>query len=367
MTARKKSVTLVAGARPNFIKVAPILRALRQSGRFRTRLVHTGQHFDARMSGTFFRELGIPEPDASLGIGGGTHAEQTGRILIAFERDLVEHPADLVVVVGDVNSTLAAALAACKLGIPTAHVEAGLRSFDRSMPEEHNRVVADAVADYWFVSEPSGLENLRREGKPRSRTFFVGNVMIDSLRHEMKRIDRSPVVSDLELHRRGYAVVTLHRPSNVDSVEALRAAGRLLEGLGRRLPTVFPVHPRTRARAEAMGVWRQWERLPGLRLTDPMGYRDFIKLVKESRFVVTDSGGIQEETTVLGVPCLTLRDNTERPVTVLRGTGELVGRNPEKIWPYVDRILKGRWKRGRIPRYWDGRAAERIVRTLMRL
>ncbi len=361
-----KKVVSVAGTRPNFMKVAPIHRALQPyASVVQHILVHTGQHYDYNMSELFFRELELPEPDVYLGVGSGRHGEQTGKILIAFETVLLEYQPDLVVVVGDVNSTIACALAASKLHIPVAHVEAGLRSFDRRMPEEINRIATDAIADYAFVTEQSGVQNLLREGWDESRIFFVGNTMIDSLHFALPRIQDRQIVSALGLKPQQYAVVTLHRPSNVDDPVQLQRLFQLLHRISQHRTIVFPMHPRTRKNAE------RWQLLPMLEganvlLLEPIGYFDFIALVKQADFVLTDSGGIQEEATVLQVPCVTLRTTTERPVTIELGTNVLVEPTDiERAWSVVEQILAGKKKIGTVPPLWDGRAAERIVRIIV--
>jgi UDP-N-acetylglucosamine 2-epimerase (non-hydrolysing) len=363
-------VDLVAGARPNFMKIAPVLRALGGSkGCVCARLVHTGQHYDEGMSGVFFRDLGIKEPDVYLGVGSGTHGQQTARILAAYEEHLLAaspRPA-AVVVLGDVNSTVACTLAAAKLGIPVAHVEAGLRSFDRSMPEEINRVVTDALSDLLLVSEPAGEENLRREGIPQERVRYVGNVMIDTLVHELPAAARLAVPARLGLPASGFVYVTLHRPSNVDDPERLARIVSMLWSLGQRLPVVFPVHPRTRARLQAAGLERALVEAPGVRVLDPLGYRESLGLMAAARLVLTDSGGVQEETTYLGVPCLTLRPNTERPVTVSLGTNTVVGEEIERVEPLVDEVLAGRYKAGQPIPGWDGHAAERVAAALVEM
>jgi len=360
--ANRIRVLVVAGARPNFMKVAPLLRELRARPRFETLLVHTGQHYDAAMSDGFFRDLGIPAPDVNLSVGSGSHAVQTSEVLRRIEPVLLDWRPAVVVVVGDVNSTLAAALAAVKLEIPVAHVEAGLRSFDRSMPEEINRLLTDAISHWLFTSEPSGAENLRREGVCAERIHFVGNVMIDTLRAHLPRAREAAPLARLGLEPRGYAVLTLHRPSNVDDPERLVGLFAVLEEIHRELPIVFPVHPRTRASIEQ----RLGGRVPRLGLTDPLGYLEFLGLLADARLVLTDSGGIQEETTVLGVPCLTLRNSTERPVTVSEGTNRLVGGEPEVIRAEARKVLDGDAPHGRVPDKWDGAAAHRIVDVLER-
>lgn len=355
---------IIAGARPNFMKAAALIRAAWESG-IDARLIHTGQHYDGDMSRVFFEELGIPRPHRNLGVGSGSHAEVTARCLARLEPVLLEEKPDIVLVVGDVNSTLAGALAAAKLGIPVGHVEAGLRSFDRSMPEEINRVVTDAVSDLLFISEPSGLANLRREGHPEKRLHLVGNVMIDTLDRFLPVARRRQTASKLSLPNRGYALVTVHRPSNVDQCESLQALVKHLKLMQDRLPVIFPVHPRTRARLEAAGLVDQLDSFLQLRMLEPMGYVDFLSLMDSARVVVTDSGGIQEETTVLGVPCLTLRDNTERPITIEQGTNQLVGASGERLIDALDETLSKSFPLPKRPALWDGRAAERIVHVLL--
>jgi UDP-N-acetylglucosamine 2-epimerase (non-hydrolysing) len=358
-------VDLVAGARPNFMKVAPVLRAMgAAAGPLAARLVHTGQHYDEGMSGVFFRDLGIREPDLHLGVGSGTHGQQTARILAAYEEHLLRTPPVAVVVVGDVNSTMACTLAAAKLGIPVAHVEAGLRSFDRSMPEEINRVVTDALADLLLVSEPAGEENLRREGVADGRIRYVGNVMIDTLVRELPAARALGVPGSLGLPASGYAYVTLHRPSNVDDPGRLGRVVEMLRGLGGRLPVVFPVHPRTRERLRGAGLEGALSGAPGVRALEPLGYRESLGLMAGARLVLTDSGGVQEETTYLGVPCLTLRPNTERPVTVSLGTNTVVGEEIERVLPLVGEVLAGPARKGRPIPGWDGHAAERVAAAL---
>lgn len=359
---RRPRIVAVAGARPNFMKIAPLLHEIRRRGTLDAFLVHTGQHYDAAMSDGFFRDLGIPEPDANLGVGSGSHAGQTAEVMIRMETILLEQRPDAVLVVGDVNSTLAATVAAAKLNIPVAHVEAGLRSFDRGMPEEINRLLTDAVSTWLFVSEPSGETNLLREGVDPARIHFAGNVMIDTLLAQLDRAKALDTVQRLGLATRDYAVLTLHRPSNVDDPARLAALFDVLEEVQQRLPVVFPVHPRT---AEAIQN-RLGGRTLRLRTTPPLGYLDFLRLMADARLVLTDSGGIQEETTVLGVPCLTLRTNTERPVTVEQGTNRIVGNDPHVIRAEVAKVLDGEQRPGRVPERWDGQAARRIVDVLER-
>ncbi len=356
----------VVGARPNFIKIAPLMREMRKHPEIQSILVHTGQHYDEQLSDIFFRQLGISEPNVDLQVGSGSHAWQTAEVLKRIEPVLLDQKPDLLVVVGDVNSTVAAALAAAKLGISVAHVEAGLRSFDRSMPEEINRLLTDAMSDYLFVTEEDAVKNLLREGKSTDQIHFVGNVMIDALRQFLPLAEASPIAGILGLGRNGkaspFALMTLHRPSNVDSPPTLQALLQSVEEIADRIPVVFPVHPRTKLRIEALrtGVPSQ------VRLISPVGYLDFLWLLSRARFVMTDSGGIQEETTALGVPCLTLRENTERPITVEQGTNEIVGTEPEKIVAAAHRILSSERRRGRAPLLWDGYASQRIVDVLLR-
>lgn len=356
-------ILAVAGARPNFMKIAPLMHAFaRRPGRFEPMLVHTGQHYDKAMSESFFRDLGIPEPDVNLGVGSGTHGQQTAQVLIKIEELLIEHRPHAVLVVGDVNSTIAATLAAVKLDIPVAHVEAGLRSWDRKMPEEINRVLTDSVSDWLFTTEPSAEANLLREGVDASRIHFVGNVMIDTLIAHQARARELDTVERLGLTPRNYAVLTLHRPSNVDSADQLKRLFEVLGRLNQELPVVFPIHPRTANAIEKnLGGMK-----PDLHLTDPLGYLDFLRLLMDAQMVLTDSGGIQEETTALGVPCLTLRDNTERPVTVTEGTNQIVGTDPTAIEAAISALRTGPAREGRRPTLWDGNAAERIVDILER-
>ena len=356
-------IAAVVGARPNFVKIAPIMAALRDRPEARTTLIHTGQHYDVQMSDAFFANLDIPTPDINLDVRSGTAAAQIAEVMQRLEPVLAESRPDVVVVVGDVNSTIAAALTAVKLGIPVAHVEAGLRSFDRSMPEEINRVLTDSISDLLFTTEPAANENLAREGIRADRVHFAGNVMIDTLFRYRERAEQSPILATLGLHPGAYVALTLHRPSNVDSAEAL---GRMLAALARiqsDIPVVFPVHPRTRQRLAAVNG--SLPSLPGLRLVEPLPYLDFLCLMAHARCVLTDSGGIQEETTALGVPCLTLRTSTERPITVTRGTNRIVGVEPDAIVAAWRQVADGRWPAGELPELWDGKAAERIVQILL--
>ncbi len=363
--AATKTIALVAGARPNFMKIAPIVRALRSSGRgLAFEIVHTGQHYDREMNDVFFEELGIPRPDACFGCGGGTHAEQTAKIMLAFEAYCRARAPDMVVVVGDVNSTLACSIVARKAGLPVAHVEAGLRCGDLAMPEEINRIVTDSIASLFFATEPSAVKNLVAEGKPRERIFHVGHVMVDNLVFQRDRLARSDSAalssSALKARHARYGVVTLHRPSNVDDAQTLRRIALALCEISAEMPLVFPVHPRTRASLERSGV----DLGPRVIRTSPLSYMEFLNLWKDAAVVLTDSGGLQEETTALGVPCITLRENTERPITVDEGTNRLAGTDPARIREALAGVLRGEGPPGRRPPLWDGRAAERIVEVL---
>lgn len=366
-----KTIYLVAGVRPNFMKIAPIVRALQAQGGIGFKIVHTGQHYDRDMNEVFFDELGIPPPDVFMSAGGGSHAQQTGKIMVAFEELCQAQRPDAVLVVGDVNSTLACSIVAKKLQLPVAHVEAGLRSGDLAMPEEINRLVTDSITDWFFVTEPSGLEHLKREGKPDSAVHYVGHVMVDNLLYQADKLSRSDT-SGLEtdaikrtLTAQGgrYGVVTLHRPSNVDDPVVMARIGAALREVSADLPLVFPVHPRTRANLERFGV----DLGPRVTLMGPQGYMAFLHLWKDAAVSLTDSGGLQEETTALGVPCITIRENTERPVTVDEGTNVLVGTVREAIVAEARKVLAGQGKQGRRPQLWDGQAATRIVAILDRL
>ncbi len=359
-------IDIIAGARPNFMKIAPIIRALEarkaEGGPLRYRLVHTGQHYDAQMSGDFFAQLCIPEPDVNLEVGSGTQAEQTAAIMIRYERLLMNLRSNLCIVVGDVTSTLACAIAAQKLRVPVAHVEAGIRSGDWNMPEEINRIVTDAITNWFFTTSEVANQNLRKAGIGDERIFFVGNTMIDTLLDNIHRL-RPPLFWDEQgLEAGGYFVVTLHRPANVDaSGPFAKLLTAIAEGT-RGLPVVFPVHPRTAKTLLSLPSFP-----PSIHLVEPQPYLEFNYLVKHARAVITDSGGITEETTVMGVPCLTLRDNTERPETVTLGTNELIGTDPARLKPVLDRLFAGKWKKGAIPEMWDGHTAERVVAKLERL
>ncbi len=370
-----KRIDLIAGARPNFMKIAPIIDALKaaegRGGALRYRLIHTGQHYDKAMSGSFFEQLGIPEPDINLGVGSGTQAEQAAAIMVRYEKVLLEQRSDLCLVVGDVTSTMACSIAARKCGVPVAHVEGGIRSGDWTMPEEINRVVTDSITNWFFTTSEVANANLRRAGVADDRIFFVGNTMIDTLLKQMPRFRAPAFWAELGLQPGQYFVVTLHRPGNVDGEQQLLGLLRgIAEGTG-GLPVVFPVHPRTAKNLrELEGDGFASKLAPaggGIRFVDPQPYLEFNWLVKHAKGVVTDSGGITEETTVMGVPCLTLRDSTERPETVTVGSNELIGTDPARLGPALARLMAGEWKKGGIPEKWDGRAAERIVVELERL
>jgi UDP-N-acetylglucosamine 2-epimerase (non-hydrolysing) len=360
----KPVIDLVAGARPNFMKLAPVLRAVVEAGRLEPRVVHTGQHYDAGMNAVFFEELGIPAPDVHLEVGSGTHGVQTARILERYEAHLIEARPTATVVFGDVNSTVACALAAVKLGVPVAHVEAGLRSFDRTMPEEINRLLTDAISECLLVSEPSGIDNLRREGVDDRKVHLVGNVMIDTLLTERARATALAVPGRLGLTRGHYGLVTMHRPSNVDDPVVLSTLLRLFAELSDEMRLVFPVHPRTRAAAARANLGGLLPATGRFRCVDPLPYRENLGLMADAAVVLTDSGGMQEETTVLGIPCLTLRENTERPITVEKGTSRLVGNDPERIRAAFAEVVAGRWRPGEAIPLWDGRAGERVAAAL---
>jgi UDP-N-acetylglucosamine 2-epimerase (non-hydrolysing) len=360
-------VITVAGARPNFMKVAPIVAAMkRRATDFSPVLVHTGQHYDANMSDAFFRDLELPEPDVYLGVGSDTHAAQTAAIMKAFEPIVTNEKPDWVIVVGDVNSTLACALVCAKIGVKVAHVEAGLRSRDRTMPEEINRLLTDQIGDLLFTPSRDADENLLAEGIPQERIRFVGNIMIDSMVSHLERAKKSTVRADLGIEDQDYAVLTLHRPSNVDDRAAFVRILDALEEIGARAPIIFPAHPRTRKTISAHGLAGRIEKAKGLHLIEPLGYLDFLRLMTGARLVLTDSGGIQEETTVLGIPCATLRENTERPITVSMGTNTIVGTDTARI---IDAALialsSPRTSRHQTPEFWDGKAADRILDALV--
>ncbi len=351
----------VVGARPNFAKIAPIMRAVYEYKTIEQVLVHTGQHYDENMSKCFFEELGIPEPDVNLGVGSGLHGEQTGEIMKRFEQFLMNDHGDIILVVGDVNSTIACGLVACKLHIPLAHVEAGLRSFDRRMPEEINRLLTDAISDYLFTPAEEANENLINEGIPEEKIYLVGDVMIDTLIWEMERLEDLDKPLFKDLNNKEYAVLTLHRPSNVDDPRVFKGIMKALNTIAEDIKIIFPAHPRTKKRMKEFQIYTDND---NFRITDPLSYRDFLRLYRNSRFVLTDSGSIQQETTYLNIPCLTIRGNTERPFTISKGTNILVGVDPEKIVRESKKILAGEEKKSVGFTLWDGKAAERIVKIL---
>ncbi len=358
-----KKIISVVGARPNFMKVAPLHRAFQKYNDSIEHLIcHTGQHYDEKMSKIFFEEFELPEPHFYLGVGSGSHAVQTAKIMVEFEKVLLEEKPDLVIVVGDVNSTVACSLVASKLHTPVAHVEAGLRSYDRTMPEEINRLLTDAISDYLFVTEKSGIENLKREGVDDSKVFFVGNVMIDTLIQLLPKADDSNILKKYDTRKGDYVLVTLHRPSNVDNDAFLHKLGDLFEAISQNKKLIFPVHPRTRSNIERIGL--NGHLSDNVILSDPIGYIDFLHLTKNAGLIITDSGGIQEESTYLGVQCITVRDNTERPVTVDVGTNQLIGTDLEKVTKAAMEVLSGNKKTGSIPELWDGKAAERIANII---
>ena len=366
-------IDIIAGARPNFMKIAPIIKEIEKANEasgekkesqnfLEYRLIHTGQHYDRNMSGAFFEQLGIPEPHMNLESGSGTQAAQTGRIMERYEEVLMKRKSDLCIVVGDVTSTMACSITAKKMGVKVAHVEGGIRSRDWTMPEEINRVATDSITDFFFTTSEVANTNLSHEGVSGDRIFFVGNTMIDTLLANLDRLEKPGVVDEQNLQEGRYFVMTLHRPANVDEENKLK---ELIENIAQGVQEekiVFPVHPRTRKILDGLGISH-----PSLIYTDPLGYLQFIWLVKHARAVITDSGGITEETTVLGIPCLTLRDNTERPETITEGTNELIGTNPEAVKPALQRLMSGNWKTGAIPEKWDGKAAERIVAHIIDL
>jgi UDP-N-acetylglucosamine 2-epimerase (non-hydrolysing) len=361
-------IYLVAGARPNFMKIAPIVRALQAQETLSFKIIHTGQHYDREMNDVFFEELGIPQPDVFMAAGGGSHAQQTAKIMVAFEELCMNERPAAVLVVGDVNSTLACSIVAKKLNIPVAHVEAGLRSGDMAMPEEINRLVTDAITDWFFVTEPSAVEHLRREGKLDSAVHYVGHVMVDNVLFQAEKLTRADTsgfeTAAFKAGQAGkrYGVVTLHRPSNVDEPATFTRIAGALKGISNELPLIFPVHPRTRANIEKFGI----DLGDNITLAGPQAYMAFLNLWKDAAVVLTDSGGLQEETTALGVPCVTIRENTERPVTVDEGSNVLAGTDPAAILREARKVLSGEGKQGRRPHLWDGKAAERIVEILAR-
>jgi len=364
----------VVGARPNFMKIAPIVEEIKKYEQIKQILVHTGQHYDEKMSKLFFEELMISEPEIYLNVGSASHAKQTAEIMVRFEDILLAEQPDLTVVVGDVNSTIACALVSVKLGIPVAHIEAGLRSFDRTMPEEINRILTDSISEYLFVTEKSGEINLLREGVSKEKIFFVGNVMIDTLMKNLEKINSSKILQEYELQPKTYALLTLHRPSNADNKKVLSEILQALNKIQEHIRIVCPLHPRTKKNIKQFGLEEKFTFLKRMEgnskykkfiVIDPVGYLDFNKLVSQSKFILTDSGGIQEETTVLGVPCVTLRNNTERPSTIEQGTNVLVGVSKDKIIQESMKIINGELRKHSIPELWDGNAAKRIVKILI--
>jgi UDP-N-acetylglucosamine 2-epimerase (non-hydrolysing) len=358
------NIDIIAGARPNFMKIAPIIaeiKRVQQLGKnINYRLIHTGQHYDKKMSGDFFDELGIPEPDENLGAGGGTQAEQTAAIMVGYEKLLLTKSTDICLVVGDVTSTMACAIVAKKLHILVVHVEAGIRSGDLTMPEEINRMVTDSITDYFYTTSETANQNLRKAGIEDRRIIFVGNTMIDTLLKNISRLKKPAIFDELKLKEGNYFVLTLHRPANVDGEQKLKTLlGKIIEG-SKGLPILFPVHPRTAKNLQNLGV-----NAPNLFMVEPMSYLEFNFVVKNSKAVVTDSGGITEETTQMRIPCITLRDNTERPETIEIGTNELIGTNPENVLPAFEKLFTGKWKKGGIPPLWDGKTAERIIAHLL--
>lgn len=361
----------VVGARPNFMKMAPIIDALnKHSHSFEHLLVHTGQHYDEKMSKAFFNDLGMPKPDIDLGVGSGSHAEQTAKIMIKFENVCLKYRPDLIIVVGDVNSTMACTITAKKLGIKVAHVEAGLRSRDMTMPEEINRLCTDVLCDYLFTTDRFANQNLQDEGIPYDKIFFVGNVMIDTLLKHKKTASELDICNQMNLKPRTYATLTLHRPSNVDDFHVLEKLLKALSEISKNIPIIFPAHPRTKKMIEHFALdhfLNSGNSIEGIWCTQPLGYLEFLHLNMNSRLIITDSGGLQEESTVLGVPCITIRPNTERPITCSEGTNVLVGNDPDKILDAVETILNDQLSAKRIPEKWDGRAAERIIDVLLNL
>jgi len=360
-------IILVVGTRPNFMKVAPLMKVLSNHLDIITPiLVHTGQHYDRELSELFFEQLKMSEPDIFLGVGSGSHAEQTAKIMVELERVLNDEKPDLVIVFGDVNSTLASAVVTAKLCIRLAHVEAGLRSFDNTMPEEINRIVTDRLSDYLFITENSALVNLKKEGISKEKIFFVGNIMIDSLINNLETAQDSNILEQLDLSKHEYVTLTMHRPANVDNHEILAKLISIISKIGEKVPVIFPCHPRTKKRMEQYGLLSNIDN-KFLRIIRPLGYIDFLKLQMGSKFIITDSGGIQEETTYLGIPCITIRDNTERPITVDIGSNVITGINAEKIIETADNIIDGKGKTCKVPKMWDGKTSDRILGILLRI
>lgn len=360
----KHKILFIAGARPNFVKIAPLIEQAKKHKIMNPVLVHTGQHYDFEMSDAFFQDLKIPSPKYNLAVGSGSHVYQIAEVMKKLALVFLKEEPSLVVVVGDVNSTLAAALTANKMNIPVTHVEAGLRSFDRKMPEEINRILIDHISDFLFATESSAVKNLTEEGIPRGRIFLVGNVMIDTLLKSKTKIQKSKILQELGLRKKDYAILTLHRPSNVDDKQAFLKLLSTFNGIQKKIKIVYPVHPRTKKQIQKFGMGSYLGGMKNFVIIPPLGYVDMMKLVSESKFLLTDSGGLQGESTFLKIPCLTLRKNTERPITVAVGSNVLCSNDEKKILREVDRILNGKYKRSKIPKFWDGRSAERILRII---
>jgi UDP-N-acetylglucosamine 2-epimerase (non-hydrolysing) len=360
------NIISVVGARPNFIKIAPIIQELnKHCNIFNHKLVHTGQHYDNEMSGIFFNDFNLPEPHIRLGVGSGTHAEQTAEIMVRFEKVCISEKPDLVLVVGDVNSTLACSVVCSKLTIPVAHIEAGLRNFDRTMPEEINRIVTDALSDYLFTTCQDANENLKREGISEKKVYFVGNAMIDTLKLLKQKTSEQNTLQEFGLEKQEYAILTLHRPSNVDDRNSFERILKAMKAISCRVPILFPAHPRTKKQIELFSLQKYFSN-SNIKLVNPFGYLSFLNLMMSSKFALTDSGGIQEETTVLNIPCLTLRKNTERPVTITQGTNTIVGNDTDRIIQEANKIIDGIYKQGTTPKLWEGKSAERIVKVLIK-
>ena len=357
----------VVGARPNFMKIAPIIDEMRKHSKLNSVLVHTGQHYNKEMSKLFFDDLKLPSPDVYLGVGSASHAEQTAKIMVKFEKVLLKEKPDLVIVVGDVNSTIACALTAVKLFIPVAHIEAGLRSFDRTMPEEINRILTDSISDYLFTTCHDANDNLLKEGISKKKIHFVGNVMIDALLKHINKASQSNILDKLDLIPKSYAALTLHRPSNVDDKKVFVEILTAIEEIQKKIKIMLPIHPRTKKKIAEFKLENRIKKMKNFIIIEALGYLDFLKLMSDSKFVLTDSGGIQEETTILKTPCVTLRNTTERPITVTKGTNVIVGSDKEKIVKESLKIIRGKEKQGKIPELWDGKAAERIVKIILKM
>jgi UDP-N-acetylglucosamine 2-epimerase (non-hydrolysing) len=360
----KIKIINVVGARPNFMKIAPLMKEYSKYDSFKPIIVHTGQHYDANMSDLFFNQLQIPKPDISLGVGSDSHSKQTAKIMEKFEDVCLNVQPDAVLVVGDVNSTMACSLVASKIGIKIIHLEAGLRSYDRTMPEEINRLVTDALADILLTPSQDADDNLIKEGIPKSKIFFVGNIMIDTLLQFLPLAEKSQILDDLKINKKDFILVTLHRPSNVDQQENLTKIINTFEQIQKEIKIIFPIHPRTRNKLNEFGFNEKVKSFKNLILTDPIGYLDFQKLMINAKLVITDSGGIQEETTALKIPCITVRENTERPITVIEGSNEIVGLDMDKLLNLTNKALKNQWKESKIPVFWDGKTSQRVLKVL---